>query len=186
MQDLIAALGQKPVIAAVKDDDGLRQAAATDCPVVFLLYGSVCSVGGLVSAVKAAGKTVFVHADLVDGLASRETAVEYIRRCGADGVLSTKPAIIRYAKERGMLAVHRFFVIDSMALANVTKYMATGGADLIEVMPGTMPRTIRRITQACSLPVIAGGLISDAEDVRLALEAGAAAVSTTSPDVWRL
>ena len=36
------------------------------------------------------------------------------------------------------------------------------------------------------LPVIAGGLISDKEDVMGALGAGAAAVSTTNQKVWEL
>lgn len=186
MTDLKAVLGQKPIIAAVKDDQGLEQALRTGCPVIFMLFGTVCNIDQLVSAVKKAGKLVFVHADLIDGLASREVAVEFIKDCGADGIISTKPAIIKYARERGLLTVHRFFVIDSMALTNVMKYMATGGADMIEIMPATMPKIIGKITKVCRVPVIAGGLISDAEDVSLALKAGAAAVSTTDAEIWKL
>ena len=59
-------------------------------------------------------------------------------------------------------------------------------ADLIEVLPGLMPKIIRRVAQLTGKPVIAGGLISDKEDVTAALSAGAVAVSTTNPAVWRM
>ena len=34
------------------------------------------------------------------------------------------------------------------------------------------------------MPVIAGGLISDKEDIIAALDAGAAAISSTNPAIW--
>ena len=37
-----------PVIAAVEDEVELRRALDSDCPVVFLLFGSVVSVENLV------------------------------------------------------------------------------------------------------------------------------------------
>ena len=39
---------------------------------------------------------------------------------------------------------------------------------------------------AVSVPVIAGGLISDKEDIIAALDAGAAAISTTKEELWFL
>ena len=53
-------------------------------------------------------------------------------------------------------------------------------------LPGLMPKMIRRLVQDTGKPVIAGGLISDKEDVTNALSAGAVAVSTTNPAVWRM
>lgn len=49
-----------------------------------------------------------------------------------------------------------------------------------------MPKMIRRLVQDTGKPVIAGGLISDKEDVTGALGAGAVAVSTTNPAVWSM
>ena len=39
---------------------------------------------------------------------------------------------------------------------------------------------------AVSVPVIAGGLISDKEDIIAALDAGAASISTTKEELWFL
>ena len=49
-----------------------------------------------------------------------------------------------------------------------------------------MPKIIRKITASCRLPVIAGGLITDKEDILLALQNGATAVSSTNRTVWSL
>ena len=40
---LADSLADGPIIAAAKNDEGLEQALSSDSPVVFLLYGYVCS-----------------------------------------------------------------------------------------------------------------------------------------------
>lgn len=49
-----------------------------------------------------------------------------------------------------------------------------------------MPKIIRKITGENKTPLIAGGLISDKEDVCNALDAGAVAVSSTNAKIWFL
>ena len=71
-----------------------------------------------------------------------------------------------------------------MALKNVDRHFSQESADLVEVLPGLMPKIIRRLCQSTGKPIIAGGLISDKEDVTGALSAGAVAVSSTNPAVW--
>ena len=187
MEAIASILAESPIIAAVKDDCGLEKALSTDCRMVFLLYGNICNIGGLVARIKDAGKIAMVHVDLVDGLANKEVSVTYIREnTRADGIISTKPPIVKFAKEQGMLTVQRFFLIDSIAMENCRKYMETGKADMVEILPATMPKIIRKIAGYCRMPIIAGGLISDKEDIMLALQAGAMGVSSTNHDVWNM
>lgn len=187
MDDLGAILAENPIIAAVKDDEGLERALLTDCRVIFLLYGNVCNVGGLVEKIKSAERLAMVHIDLIDGLSSKDVAVAFLRQnTRADGIISTKPTLVKAAKEQGLLAVQRFFLLDSLALANFQKYAEMNTADMIEILPATMPKIIRKITAASRLPIIAGGLISDKEDIMLALQNGATAVSSTNYDVWTM
>ena len=184
---LMELLAGGPVIAAVKDDQGLEAAIASDVSVIFLLYGDILTVGESVSCARRAGKAVFVHLDLVEGLSSKEIAVDFIaRNTAADGVISTKAALTRRARERGLVGVQRFFLLDSMAFQNIERHFAQDSSDLIEVLPGLMPKIIRRVAQVTGKPIIAGGLISDKEDVTGALSAGAVAVSTTNPAVWAM
>lgn len=73
-----------------------------------------------------------------------------------------------------------------MAFENIQKQMGIARPDMIEILPGLMPKIIRRISRLVKVPVIAGGLISEKEDVVAALAAGATAVSTTNPSVWEM
>ena len=126
-----------------------------------------------------------VHSDLITGLSSKEVAVDFIRNnTSADGIISTKPALIKRARELSLYTTLRVFVLDSMAFENIEKQMSVARPDIIEILPGLMPKVIRRVCRLVKVPVIAGGLISDKEDVMAALSAGAISVSTTNQKVW--
>ena len=57
-------------------------------------------------------------------------------------------------------------------------------SDFIEILPGVMPKIIRKICKMVKIQVIVGGLITDKEDIVAALDAGAISVSSTNPKVW--
>lgn len=186
-QDFLDLLCRSPVVASVKDGTGLERALESTCEAVFLLYGDVLTAAGLAERVKAAGKACFVHLDLVEGLSPREVAVDFLRRnTPADGILTTRPQLVHRAHELGLLTVQRFFLLDSMALANMHRQLEQSACDLVEVLPGVIPKVIGRVAAEQGKPVIAGGLIQDKEDVTAALSAGAAAVSSTEEKVWFL
>lgn len=175
-----------PVIAAAKNEEDLRHSLDTDCRVVFVLYGNVANIPDIVERIDKAGKTPVVHIDLVDGLAAREPAIDYIRlRTTTAGIISTKGVLIKRAREVGLIAIQRFFLLDSMALTNIEKQVKANQPDLIEVIPGAMPKVIRGLAQELSLPVIAGGLIRDREDAENALAAGARALSSSNAEFLR-
>ena len=99
-----------PVIAAVKDEEGMEKCLESEIPVVFVLYGDICNIGEIVGRLKKAGKVVIIHLDLITGLSSKEVAVDFLKQVThADGIISTKPAIIRKAREEEMFAIMRFF-----------------------------------------------------------------------------
>lgn len=174
-----------PVIAAVKDQEGLAECLKTDCGIVFILYGDIMSIVHIVEQVRSAGKLAMVHLDLIAGLGSREVSVDFIHTAAkADGIISTKPALIRRAKELKLYTVMRFFIIDSMAIDTIPRQCEQARPDCIEILPGVMPKVIRRIVQGVREPVIAGGLIVDKEDVMSALDAGAISISTTNCGLW--
>lgn len=186
-ETLCRRLSDCPVIAAVKDDAGLDAAMQSECGAVFLLYGSAAGVCTQVDKVRAAGKLAIVHIDLIDGLSGREAAVDALEAlCHPDGLISTKPAVIRRARHLGLVTVQRAFLLDSMSVENLPAQLAVGKPDFLEVLPGIMPRIIARITASTDTPVIAGGLIQYKDEVMAAMGAGAAAVSSSSPAVWAM
>ncbi len=185
-QRLYEALQSNPIIAAVRDDEGLEACLQADVQTVFVLYGDICGIAGIVRRIKDAGKIAIVHADLITGLAAKEISVDFLHSTTlADGIISTRTNMIQRAKELQMIAILRVFLIDSMA------FDAALGArnlkpDAIDILPGLMPSMIRKVRQMTGIPVLTGGLITEKREVMQALEAGALAISSTAPDVWQM
>lgn len=190
-REFINKIESNPIIAAVKDDEGLNMALREDVEIIFVLYGDICSIPGIVEKIKKADKVAMVHVDLITGLNnSKDVCLDFIKNnTKADGIITTKSNLITHAKELELNTILRYFILDSLALQNIEKQAKSPGIkpDIIEFLPGiVLPKMIRRINKVSRVPIIAGGLIADKEDVMNALDAGALAISTTNPDVWGL
>ncbi len=156
-----------------KNEQDLAAALESECEVVFFLFGTILSIAGLVQRVKAAGKVALVHADLVEGLGNREIAVDALKAlCVPDGIISTRPPLVRRARHLKLITVQRAFILDSMSISSLAGQLSVGKPDFIEVLPGIMPRVITEISERYATPVIAGGLIKYKDDVLAALRAG--------------
>ena len=78
----------------------------------------------------------------------------------------------------------RVFLIDSMAYENLKTQVTVAKPDVVEVLPGMMPKVIGNICKDLLVPVIAGGMIREKEDVMALLKAGVTSVSSTNPEIW--
>lgn len=184
-KEFVDAIENSPIIAAVSDMDHLEKCLSSESKVIFILFGDICNIADIVDQVKSAGKIAMVHIDLIIGLSSKEISVDFIKKyTKADGIISTKYSLIKRAKELGLYTILRFFVIDSLALNNIVKQLSLVKPDFVEVLPGLMPKVIKKISEMTPVPIIAGGLIAEKEDVLSILSSGAISISTTNPDVW--
>lgn len=182
---LLAELKKHPIIAAVKNEEELEASLKTKCQIVFILFGDICSIEEIADAISSAGKMAIAHMDLIGGLSSSDIAVRYlVDNTKIDGIISTKSGLLKKAHEEGLITVQRVFMIDSMSLHNVKYHIKHDHADFIEILPGVLPKAIKTIASSSDIPIIAGGLVSDLEDVNIILEAGAIAVSTSNTGLW--
>ena len=185
-EEMLEIIAEFPIIAAVKDEKELKESLMTDCKVIFILFGNICNISDIVEKIKNKDKLAIIHADLVQGLSAKTEAIDYLRlNTKADGIISTKGNLVKYAVEIGLIGILRNFIIDSMAMENVNKQVSLANPDMVEIMPGIMPEIIEKIKSELKLPLIAGGLISEKKDVIAALAAGADAVSTTKIGLWK-
>jgi len=176
-----------PIIAAVKNEDLLEKAIQSDCKVLFLLYGTICNIDVIVDKIKQADKLAFVHVDLIQGLGNRDIAVNFIQEhTKADGIISTKQNIIRHAQEMHMTAGERTFIVDSMAFQTIQNHIQTIQPDFLEIMPGLVTDIIKQLSELSSIPIVASGLMRSKADILTSLDAGAQAISTTRPELWKL
>lgn len=171
-----------PVIAAIRDS---KWSAALSSPseVLFYLEPHLSTVRERIGQAHAAGKLIFIHLDLAEGIGKDKEGVAYLADCGADGIISTRAQIIRFAKELGLLTVQRFFALDSQGLDSISEMLRSSRPHYMEIMPGVIPKVLTRFSGG-AIPVIAGGLIEEKAEVTAALSGGALAVSTGCESLW--
>lgn len=187
-ETIISLLEANPIIAALKSEKDLEAILESDVKVVFILTSSILSISKLIERVKLSKKHVLVHVDLIEGLSSRSTlAIDYlIENTNLDGIISTKNNIIKYAKSKSIFTVQRFFILDSLSFENSLKNAKENKPDAIEILPGMMPKIIKKLNDKIKIPVIAGGLIEDKQDILAVIEAGAYGISSTNSQIWNM
>ncbi|MBN2222873.1 MAG: glycerol-3-phosphate responsive antiterminator, partial [Vallitaleaceae bacterium] len=138
-----------------------------------------------VAKCKEHDKVVFLHLDLIKGFSRDAVSLKYLKETvKADGVISTKVTLLKEAKNEGFFIIQRLFMLDSTSFKNSIHAAKSLRPDIVELMPGIMPKIIARTCQEIQVPVIASGLIDEKEEVIICLKAGATSVSTTKQELW--
>ena len=183
----IVDMVESQMIASIKKEEDIDKAINSNANIAFLLTGNLINMEDHIKRLRAADMHIFIHLDFIDGIANTRSAVSYIAKVWKPtGIITTKSNLIKFAKEEGLMAIQRLFLIDFGAMKKGVDMINSCKPDAVEVLPGLMPKIIDKLTRQIHLPLIAGGLISDKDDVLAALEAGALAVSSGNPSMWTL
>lgn len=183
--DLVELLQTNPIISAVSEIEDLDKALVAPSDIIFFLTGDIFSLGEHVAKCKEQGKMVFLHLDLIKGFSRDAVSLKYLKETvKADGVISTKVTLLKEAKNEGFFIIQRLFMLDSTSYKNSIQAAKSLRPDIVEIMPGIMPKIISRTCREIQVPVIASGLIDEKEEVIVCLKAGATSVSTTNQELW--
>ena len=182
ISELIERLEDFPVIAAVQENK-FQAALESPVDVIFCLEPHLLTIRERTAQAHTAGKILFVHLAMAEGIGQDREGMRYLADCGVDGIISTKGHIIRTARELGFLTVQRFFALDSQGMGIIQDTLKNNPPHLMEIMPGVIPKAIKRFAHG-PVPVIAGGLIDAKQEVTAALSAGALAISTGCKELW--
>ncbi|MFA9379705.1 MAG: glycerol-3-phosphate responsive antiterminator [Acetanaerobacterium sp.] len=173
------------IIPSVVQFEQIKTVLDSSCKRVNLLVGNINNLAEVVHRLHSANKRVFVHIEMIGGIARDKDAVKFlIHTCQADGVIATKTSLILAAKSCGVSCIQRIFAIDTSALKTALKTVQAAQPDEVEVMPGLMPEVIRQFKSSIPYPLIVGGLIKSSEAVSQALQSGADYVSTGHEALW--
>ena len=92
--------------------------------------------------------------------------------------------MIMKAKAKGIIAIQRMFLLDTIALEKSYSLIDQTVPDYIEMLPGVIPELISEVYERTGIPIINGGLIRTKKHVQDALDAGAVAVTTSDHELW--
>jgi glycerol uptake operon antiterminator len=132
-------------------------------------------------------KRLFLHVDLIQGLQNDQYATEYLcQEFNPYGLLSTKASVIVKAREKGVIAIQRIFILDNSALTKSCALLQKTKPDFIEVLPAPMLQIINsELKKLTDIPVLTGGFIRTVDDVERALQLGAVTVTTSNRELWK-
>lgn len=174
-----------PIIAAVRSQAQLELALRSPVRTIFLLAGSIVDLAATCQRIRQSERAALLHLDLIDGLKPDAAGIRFVaEQIQPSGIISTRPAAVRQARQTGLLTIQRLFLIDSSALDDGCRHIQSSQPDLVEVLPGISAAAIALAAKRFDRPLIAGGLISRRSEVMDALRAGALAVSTGQSDLW--
>ena len=180
-------LEASPVIPAIKNDISLEKAIASDSEIVFVIMANLLKIESIVNSLKEAGKKVFIHVDMIEGLSSSNYGVEYIvEKIQPFGIITTKHNIVSFAVKMKVPVIQRFFILDSFSYEKTLLHIQENKPTAVEILPGLMPKILYSLSTKIDRPLITGGLIASKEDIVSALSAGACAVSTTDTELWNI
>ncbi|WP_335871743.1 glycerol-3-phosphate responsive antiterminator [Bacillus sp. 2205SS5-2] len=173
-----------PAIRSMKDFDKMLE---TSYQYGIFLDLHIGLLKGAFQYAKEQNRKMFLHIDLIQGLRSDEYATDFVcQELRPYGIISTKSSVIKRARKKGVLATQRTFIIDSSALNRSVELIKSNDPDFIEVLPGVVPKIITHLHQQTGKPIFAGGLIQTKDEVEAAIDAGAVAITTSNPELWKV
>ena len=158
----------------------------TDYEYCFLMNIHISLLAKMVRDAHRINKKVIVHIDLLKGITSDEYGVEYLCQVlDVDGIISTRRKTIEAVIRCGKIAVLRVFLIDSQSLKQGIELVNQLKPDFLEVLPAIAYSVVAKIREETDVSIIGGGLLSNIDEVRMALASGFEAVSLSDSAIWR-
>ncbi|MEH7462262.1 glycerol-3-phosphate responsive antiterminator GlpP [Bacillus pseudomycoides] len=177
---------EQKILPAVRQIKDLEKLLHSSYEYIVILDIHVAQLKSVITLARQYCKKVFLHVDLIHGLQSDAYATEYIcQEFRPYGVLSTRSSVIMKAKQKGVVAIQRVFLIDTSAMEKSCALLEKTRPDYIEVLPGALVDVITEVKERTGLSILAGGFIRSVDDVERALAAGATAITTSKKELWK-
>ncbi|MFW6016654.1 MAG: glycerol-3-phosphate responsive antiterminator [bacterium] len=186
MKHLKKYFDDHPVIASIRNERQLKKAINSDVIMIVIMGGSILDLGDMADEIKAVDKLVFIHIDLVKGIARDKEAIKYLainELC--DGIISTNGQLVKVAMKEGLMGIQRLFLLDSDAVRTGKHMLNSNQPDAMEILPGVAtPYFIEHLDENELCPIIAGGLIRTKNEIQKLRSKGVFAVSTGKEELW--
>lgn len=186
--ELQVLLRSYPMIPALRSLQDISAATASPSRVVYLLAAGLSSLDEYLHRLREQDKEVLVNLDLFAGLSRHAEAVAYIAASGCAGIISTHSDVLNLARNHGLYAVQRTFMIDSDSVSSTLRSLRRFVPDALELLPAPVaPRMLPALRENYpGVAAIGGGLISGLQEADSLIRHGLDAVSSSNSRLWTL
>lgn len=172
----------QPILLAISQMKDFEKFLKSTLDTCILMDFHINLLPAMMQSAHAAGKKVYLHADLLRGVSADEFGCEYLcQRLRADGIISTKPKVLEAARRNHVTTILRLFLIDTKSLEKGVTLIRSLQPDHVELLPGLACDAISDLKQRLGSTVdqsfLCGGLIKTPTQITRCLEAGACAVT---------
>lgn len=175
------------VIAAVASVEKFKEAVAdSNISCIMLKFGNIDNISELVEVAHKNNKKIIVHLDAIKGIAKDPHGIKYLAKIGVDCMNTTKPNLISTIREAGMVAIQVMFLVDQEALKAGIESINRNKPDGVIIMPMSIPeKIIKDILEKTKVDLIAGGLLTEKNEISECLNKGFSAVVTSQKNLWK-
>ncbi|MFL5693821.1 MAG: glycerol-3-phosphate responsive antiterminator [Ktedonobacteraceae bacterium] len=129
---------------------------------------------------------VYVNIDHIDGINADSAGLRYLaQHMRVAGIVSNHPRNLALSKNFGLETIQRIFAVDSTGLEMALETVDSEYVDLLDISPAlVVPYVVPSLTPPLPLPFIASGLVQTPQQLEAVLQAGAAGVAVSRPELW--
>ncbi|MBE0700404.1 MAG: glycerol-3-phosphate responsive antiterminator, partial [Acholeplasmataceae bacterium] len=148
-------LERQKVIPAISNHQDLKTFLNLPLEYGILMNFQLAQLEDLIKVMRANGKKVLIHSELIKGLSSDEYgAIHLIQNYRVDGLISSKPKVIEVCKKRKTLGIFRFFLKDTISLEQSIELAKKLNPEYIEVLPAFGIEIISRIQDSIKTKIL--------------------------------
>lgn len=129
---------------------------------------------------------VYVNIDHIDGIHADSAGLRFLAQdMHVTGIVSNHPRNLALAKSYGLETIQRIFAVDSTGLEMALDTVDMEYVDMLDISPAlVVPYVIPSLPHPLPLPFIASGLVHTPQQLQAVLQAGAAGVAVSRPELW--
>ncbi|MCF2707069.1 glycerol-3-phosphate responsive antiterminator [Arcanobacterium haemolyticum] len=178
----------RDIFASVHQLSKLDSALACEAKSLLFTNAHVGNLHALASRTHEAGKKVFVRAEMIGGLKADEAGLKMlVNAFHVDGIFTASRSVARIAQDYGLPVIWRLFLLDSRALEESLERLEEYSYSSFEMLPApvALQHAHSILAAAGDTPVVTGGFVSHPQLTEQLFDAGFAAVTTSTPQVWQ-
>jgi len=184
-QEFLRLVHRFPIAAALKSDEDIEIALASEVLLLFMLKGDAFQLEPVIEQAHKKGKGFVVHVDLVSGIGKDRAGIQYLHQIGVDAIITSRSQLVSAGHAEGLITIQRLLLVDDSALETGVRTIARAAPDIVEVLPGIIfPEIATTLQQLLPGPFIAGGFIRNATEVARIRAAGAILSSSSTYALW--
>lgn len=104
-QEFLRLARKYPVAAALKSEEDMEVALASDALLLFVLKGDAFQLAPFITQAHQRGKGVVVHVDLVSGIGKDRAGIQHLRQIGVDAIITSRSQLISSGRAEGLTTI---------------------------------------------------------------------------------